>query len=300
MQLIALPDFPLVDPGDDLVVAIRAALARAELQLGEGDVLVVAQKIVSKAENRYVNLNEVVVGDKAKALAVETGKDPRLVQLVLDESVAVLRHRPGVLIVEHRNGYVHANAGIDQSNIEHQPGNPRALLLPKDSDASAARLRSGLGEHINVIINDTAGRAWQGKNRVELNPRLHECPEGEIDRTLRHELAHLIAYFRASRFGLRRRIDPHGVDIKPSAGTDRIESRGDCGAAGESLLGAAAGAFEDDIGAVAVSEIADDRNHIACLGIQGVIGAEFLRHPAGFVAHVHGDEPSRSAESRHL
>ena len=161
MQFIALPDFPLVEPGDDLVVAIRAALARAELQLGEGDVLVVAQKIVSKAENRYVNLNEVVVGDKAKALAVETGKDPRLVQLVLDESVAVLRHRPGVLIVEHRNGYVHANAGIDQSNIEHQPGNPRALLLPKDSNASAARLRSALGGHINVIINDTAGRAWR-------------------------------------------------------------------------------------------------------------------------------------------
>ena len=161
MQLIALPDFPLVEPGDDLVAAIRTALSRAELQLATGDVLVVAQKIVSKAENRYVNLNEVVVGDKAKVLAVETGKDPRLVQLILDESVAVLRHRPGVLIVEHRNGYVHANAGIDQSNIKHQLGNPRALLLPKDPDASAARLRAGLGGQVNVIINDTAGRAWR-------------------------------------------------------------------------------------------------------------------------------------------
>jgi len=161
MELIALPDFPLVEPGDDLVALIRNALVTAGLELVSGDTLVVAQKIVSKAENRYVNLNEVVVGEKAATLATETGKDLRLVQLILDESVAVLRHRPGVLIVEHRNGYVHANAGIDQSNIEQHVDSPRALLLPKDPDASAARLRTGLGGNINVIINDTAGRAWR-------------------------------------------------------------------------------------------------------------------------------------------
>ncbi len=161
MQLIALPDFPLVAPGDDLAVLIRAALNRARIELVDGDLLVVAQKIISKAENRYVRLNDVVVGDQAKILAAETGKDAHLVQLILDESVAVLRHRPGVLIVEHRNGYVHANAGIDQSNIEQQEDDPRALLLPKDADASAARLRSGLGGRVNVIVNDTAGRAWR-------------------------------------------------------------------------------------------------------------------------------------------
>jgi coenzyme F420-0:L-glutamate ligase/coenzyme F420-1:gamma-L-glutamate ligase len=161
LQLIALPDFPLVEPGDDLVALIRNAIAAAGYALASGDTLVVAQKIVSKAENRYVNLNDAVVGEKAAILAAETGKDPRLVQLVLNESVAVLRHRPGVLIVEHRNGYVHANAGIDQSNIEQPTESPRALLLPKDPDASAAKLRAGLGGNINVIINDTAGRAWR-------------------------------------------------------------------------------------------------------------------------------------------
>lgn len=161
MHLIALPAFPLVEPDDDLAALVRASLQRAALELQVGDVLVVAQKIVSKSENRYVDLHSVVVGARAHALASETGKDPHLVQLILDESVAVVRHRPGVLIVEHRNGYVHANAGIDQSNIEHPQGCPRALLLPKDADDSAARLRAGLGGAVKVIINDTAGRAWR-------------------------------------------------------------------------------------------------------------------------------------------
>lgn len=161
MQLTALPGLPRVAPGDDLAALIGEALARANLRLASGDVLVVAQKIVSKAEDRYVDLNTVRVGERARALAVETGKDPRLVQLILDESVAVVRQRPGVLIVEHRNGYVHANAGVDQSNIEQHPDRPRALLLPQDPDASAARLRRALGGEVNVIINDTAGRAWR-------------------------------------------------------------------------------------------------------------------------------------------
>ncbi len=161
MQLTALPGLPRVAPGDDLAALIGEALARANLRLASGDVLVVAQKIVSKAEDRYVDLNAVRVGERARALAVETGKDPRLVQLILDESVAVVRQRPGVLIVEHRNGYVHANAGVDQSNIEQHPDRPRALLLPQDPDASAARLRRALGGEVNVIINDTAGRAWR-------------------------------------------------------------------------------------------------------------------------------------------
>lgn len=161
MQLLALPGFPLVEPGDDLAALIGDALARAGLTLLAGDVLVVAQKIVSKAEGRYVDLAQVVAGAEARQLAEETGKDPRLVQLILDESVEVLRHRPGVIVVEHRNGWVHANAGIDQSNIRQDPVRPRALLLPRDPDASAARLRRDLGNEVCVIINDTAGRAWR-------------------------------------------------------------------------------------------------------------------------------------------
>jgi coenzyme F420-0:L-glutamate ligase/coenzyme F420-1:gamma-L-glutamate ligase len=128
-------------------------------------VLVLAQKIVSKAENRYVHLNTVQPGARALALAVEVDKDPRLVELILRESVEVLRRRKGAIIVEHRNGYVHANAGIDQSNIHSDPDDPRVLLLPENADASAARLRAELrarsGANVAVIINDSAGRAWR-------------------------------------------------------------------------------------------------------------------------------------------
>ena len=127
--------------------------------------LVIAQKIVSKAENRYVRLADVSVSEEAAALATRADKDPRQVQLILQESREVLRVRPGVIIVEHRNGYVHANAGIDKSNIVTDPANPRVLLLPADPDASARALRSGLAECTGiapqVIINDSMGRAWR-------------------------------------------------------------------------------------------------------------------------------------------
>jgi coenzyme F420-0:L-glutamate ligase/coenzyme F420-1:gamma-L-glutamate ligase len=165
LQLLALPGFPRVEPGDDLAELIVAALDRAGEKLQPGDLLVVAQKIVSKAENRYVHLNTVVPGERALQLAPEVDKDPRLVELVLQESVAVLRTRRGAIIVEHRNGYVHANAGIDQSNIASDPDNPRVLLLPEDPDASARTLREELrtrtGVAPAVIINDSAGRAWR-------------------------------------------------------------------------------------------------------------------------------------------
>ena len=165
MTLSTLPDFPLVEPGDDLAGLIIAALQRAELALSDGDVLVLAQKIVSKAEGRYGYLNDVEPSAEAIQLARQVDKDPRLVQLILAESVAVIRQRPGVVIVEHRRGYVHANAGIDKSNISSEPGNPRVLLLPLDADASAASLRAELkrrtGCAVNIIINDSAGRAWR-------------------------------------------------------------------------------------------------------------------------------------------
>jgi coenzyme F420-0:L-glutamate ligase/coenzyme F420-1:gamma-L-glutamate ligase len=165
IQLLPLPDFPLVEPGDDWIRHILQSLHRAKIALVDGDLLVVAQKIVSKAENRFAYLNEVVPGAEAVALAGSIRKDPRLVELILSESVEVLRHRQGVMIVEHRLGYVHANAGIDQSNVASDPANPRVLLLPKDPDQSAAmlrcRLKSETGADIAVIINDTSGRAWR-------------------------------------------------------------------------------------------------------------------------------------------
>lgn len=165
LELIPLLNFPLVEPGDDLVQLIVAALRENALTLQAGDVLVVAQKIVSKAENRYVRLADVSVSAEANALAERADKDPRQVQLILQESRAVLRVRPGVIIVEHRNGYVHANAGIDKSNIVRDANDPRVLLLPEDPDASAQALRVGLEEYTGVapqvIINDSMGRAWR-------------------------------------------------------------------------------------------------------------------------------------------
>lgn len=165
LELIPLRGFPLVEPGDDLVTLILQALRDNALALEAGDVLVVAQKIVSKAENRYARLADVTVSAAAQALAAQADKDPRLVQLILQESKAVLRVRPGVIIVEHRNGYVHANAGIDRSNIFRDANDPRVLLLPVDPDASARALRRGLEDSTGiapqVIINDSMGRAWR-------------------------------------------------------------------------------------------------------------------------------------------
>ncbi|MEZ5559840.1 MAG: coenzyme F420-0:L-glutamate ligase [Pseudomonadales bacterium] len=161
----ALPGIPLVEPGDDLNALIGAALDAAGIALVDGDVLCVAQKIVSKAEGRLIRLSDVTPGPQASALALETDKDPRLVELVLQESTEVLRKKPGVLIVRHRLGLVGANAGIDQSNIAHADGDERALLLPVDPDASAARLRAALERRfdarLGVIITDSSNRPWR-------------------------------------------------------------------------------------------------------------------------------------------
>ena len=165
LQFIPLQDFPLVQPGDDLVQLLRESIRHNELVLESGDVLVLAQKIVSKAEGRYVRLADVEPGADAVALAEAADKDPRQAELILRESAEVLRARPGVVIVEHRLGYVHANAGIDKSNIPGDDSDPRVLLLPEDPDASAAAVRRALqaeyGVEIAVIINDSAGRAWR-------------------------------------------------------------------------------------------------------------------------------------------
>ena len=165
LRLIPLLHFPLVEPGDDLVALIMDALQANGLSLQSGDVLVVAQKIISKAENRYVRLSDVTASPEAQALAEKAGKDPRQVELILRESNEVIRVRPGVIIVEHRNGYIHANAGIDKSNICIDAEDPRVLLLPEDPDASARSLRNGIANlgavAPQVIINDSMGRAWR-------------------------------------------------------------------------------------------------------------------------------------------
>ena len=143
---------------------LLAALQRTGVALAEGDLLVLAQKIVSKAEGRLIPLATVSPSPRAVELANETDKDPRLVQLILDESTEVMRKKPGVLIVRHRLGNVGAHAGIDQSNIEHV-GGEAALLLPVDPDASAqalhAKLHQATGLRLGVIIADSMNRAWR-------------------------------------------------------------------------------------------------------------------------------------------
>jgi coenzyme F420-0:L-glutamate ligase/coenzyme F420-1:gamma-L-glutamate ligase len=163
LSIIAVPGIPLVNAGDDLESLILAALQTSSLALQDGDILVVAQKIVSKAEDRSINLNDVTVSAEARELAAATDKEPAVVQLILDESTQILRHRPGVLIAEHKLGFILANAGLDRSNVDADID--QVLLLPEDPDASAATLRKQLttttGKRLGVIIADSVGRAWR-------------------------------------------------------------------------------------------------------------------------------------------
>ena len=155
----------LVEPGDDLGAIAVAAFVANRIVPEDGDVLVVAQKIVSKAQGRYVDVRTVSPSERAIELARELDKDPRFVEVVLSESKRVVRHRPGLLIVEHRLGFVMANAGIDHSNLPTEDGVERVLLLPEDPDGSACALQEHLvgvfGASIAVIISDSFGRAWR-------------------------------------------------------------------------------------------------------------------------------------------
>src|ERR1700722_3995818 len=165
LRLVALPGFPLVARGDDLAAFTAAALTRAELALRPDDVLVFAQKVISKAEGRQVDLADVVPSATAFDLAQTVQKDPRLVELVLRESRRVVRSAKDVLIVEHRLGLIMANAGIDQSNVADPAGGEFALLLPEDPDLSAERLRDRLhavtGCEPGIVISDSFGRPWR-------------------------------------------------------------------------------------------------------------------------------------------
>lgn len=164
LELTAVPGLPIIEPGDDLAGVIADCLEAGALVPREGDAIVVAQKIVSKAENRFVALTSVTPSPRAVALAAEVGKDPRVVEIVLSESRDIVRRRPGLIIAEHLLGFIMANAGVDQSNVGPE-GEERLLLLPRDPDASAARLRAGLkarfGVDVGVVINDSFGRAWR-------------------------------------------------------------------------------------------------------------------------------------------
>jgi coenzyme F420-0:L-glutamate ligase / coenzyme F420-1:gamma-L-glutamate ligase len=165
LALLGLRGVPEVRPGSDLAALLAAALAERQIVPVAADVLVVAQKIVSKAEGRLVDLASVVPGQRALELATLTGKDARLVELILSESTAVVRAKQDVLIVRHRLGYVLANAGIDRSNVHNAAGREQVLLLPHDPDASAAVLRATLGLRCGVapgvIISDSFGRPWR-------------------------------------------------------------------------------------------------------------------------------------------
>jgi len=167
LTLTALPNIPLVQVGDDLAALILAGLKAAQITLASGDVIVIAQKIVSKAEGRILNLAEITPSARALELAAITEKDPRFIEVVLSESKEVLRARFNTLIVEHRLGFVCANAGVDRSNVGPQ-GEGQAdyvLCLPLNPDETCQKLRERLQRdtraEVGVIINDSHGRAWR-------------------------------------------------------------------------------------------------------------------------------------------
>ena len=165
LRITALCDLPRIAQGDDLAALVVKSLARANLELRRDDVLVFAQKIVSKAEGRRIDLNTVTPGPRAVEVAQTVQKDPRLVELVLRESRRIVKMAKDVLIVEHRLGLIMANAGIDQSNVAEPGSGEFALLLPEAPDASAARLRERFAELTGsapaVVISDSFGRPWR-------------------------------------------------------------------------------------------------------------------------------------------
>jgi coenzyme F420-0:L-glutamate ligase/coenzyme F420-1:gamma-L-glutamate ligase len=167
LSLTPLQHFPLINPGDDLCAATSLSMSRTNLILGNNDILVFAQKIISKAEGRQICLSSVNPSQEANKYASKCDKDPRLVELILQESKSIIRVRTGTMIVEHRLGFVCANAGIDHSNVnkDNFRKEDTVLLLPEDPSRSASIIRRKLeddfGVQIGVMIIDSHGRAWR-------------------------------------------------------------------------------------------------------------------------------------------
>lgn len=168
ISLFPVSNLPLIEPGDDLGSLIIDKLRAAGQAVQPGDIVVIAQKVVSKAEGRLVRLTDVVPDARSEEIAQVVDKDPRHVQVVLDDSNEILRTRRGLLVVEQKSGWVCANAGVDRSNVAATEDEMLALL-PEDADASAARIRARLLElsilgaetKLGVLINDSHGRAWR-------------------------------------------------------------------------------------------------------------------------------------------
>ncbi|MGI9387659.1 MAG: coenzyme F420-0:L-glutamate ligase [Methyloligellaceae bacterium] len=165
LTVTGIKDVPIIKPGDDLASVLISAIDTQDVRPLDGDIFVVAQKIVSKAEGRLVDLSTIKPSAEAAKLAAESEKDPKHVELILRESREVVRSKPGVIVVEHRLGHVLANAGIDQSNVEGSADGDTMLLLPVDPDASAAALKNRFVAHwkcqVGVVLADSVGRAWR-------------------------------------------------------------------------------------------------------------------------------------------
>ena len=165
LTLIALPGIPSVQLGDDVAMLLLAALDDTGILLQHGDIAVIAQKVISKAEGRQVYLPTVIPGKEALEVAQVTGKDPRLVELILQESEYISRMAPGILIVRHRLGFTSANAGIDRSNVVQEEDGEQVLLLPLDPDKSAAAIGQTIQDRTNaqigVVISDSHGRPFR-------------------------------------------------------------------------------------------------------------------------------------------
>lgn len=169
LEIVALPGFPIVSPGDNLAALIAQSLALANIQPAPSDVFVVTSKVVSRAQGRFVDLNTVTASDRANEIAAQVNKDPRVVELILSESTALSRITKGAIVVRHKLGFVCANAGLDMSNAKPKdaPDNsgPWALLLPEAPDREAATMREMLekqfGVHIGVVISDSFSRPFR-------------------------------------------------------------------------------------------------------------------------------------------
>ena len=163
--LYPLQDIPLIRSGDDLCTIIIESVESNKFEFSDGDILVIAQKIVSKSEGRLVNLKQILPSKRSIELASKIEKDPRLVELILSESKKVIRFKKGLIVVQNHQGVILANAGIDHSNVEQDDEKEQVLLLPKNPDGSAEKIHKSLlsrtGFNLGVIINDSIGRAWR-------------------------------------------------------------------------------------------------------------------------------------------